>query len=104
MASRWWVFIGCACICTGVLLPIGIIILVFYFIDYIFGTKRDTPLVNTGTQYIDNHYTQNIGEAKFNTFNQTGDDKTDPDDEEMQTFNNSKPMDYMDYETREDNK
>ena len=104
MASRWWVFIGCACICTGVLLPIGIIILVFYFIDYIFGTKRDTPLVNTGTQYIDNHYTQNIGEAKFNTFNQTGDDKTDPDDEEMQTFNKSKPMDYMDYETREDNK
>jgi len=104
LASRWWVFIGCACICTGVLLPIGIIILVFYFIDYIFGTKRDTPLVNTGTQYIDNHYTQNIGEAKFNTFNQTGDDKTDPDDEEMQTFNNSKPMDYMDYETREDNK
>jgi len=104
LASRWWVFIGCACICTGVLLPIGIIILVFYFIDYIFGTKRDTPLVNTGTQYIDNHYTQNIGEAKFNTFNQTGDDKTDPDDEEMQTFNKSKPMDYMDYETREDNK
>jgi hypothetical protein len=102
LASRWWVFIGCACICTGFLLPVGIIILVFYFIDLIW--NRDTPLVNTGTQYIDNHYTQNIGEAKFNTFNQTGDDKTDPDDEEMQTFNNSKPMDYMDYETREDNK
>ncbi len=59
----------------------------FYFIDLIW--NRDTPLVNTGTQYIDNHYTQNIGEAKFNTFNQTGDDKTDPDDEEMQTFNKS---------------
>ena len=102
MASRWWVFIGCACICTGFLLPVGIIILVFYFIDLIW--NRDTPLVNTGTQYIDNHYTHNIGEAKFNTFNQTGDDKTDPDDEEMQTFNKSKPMDYMDYETREDNK
>ncbi len=102
MASRWWIFIGCACICSGILLPVGIIILVFYFIDYIF--KRDTPLVNTGTQYIDNHYTQNIGEAKFNTFNQTGDDKTDPDDEEMQTFNKSKPMEYMDDKTREDNK
>ena len=102
MASRWCVFIGCACICTGFLLPVGIIILVFYFIDYIF--NRDTPLVNTGKQYIDNHYTQNIGEAKFNTFYQSGDDKTDPDDEEMQTFNKSKPMDYMDYETREDNK
>ena len=102
MASRWWVFIGCACICTGFLLPIGIIILVFYFIDLIW--NRDTPLINTGKQYIDNHYTQNIGEAKFNTFNQTGDDKTDPEDEEMQTFNKSKPMDYMDYETREDNK
>ena len=102
MASRWWIFIGCACICSGILLPVGIIILVFYFIDYIF--KRDTPLVNTGTQYIDNHYTQNIGEAKFNTFNQTGDDKTDPDDEERQTFNKSKPMEYMDDKTREDNK
>tara|TARA_R100000908_G_C3681285_1_gene99758 strand:- start:87 stop:395 length:309 start_codon:yes stop_codon:yes gene_type:complete len=102
LASRWWIFIGCACICSGILLPVGIIILVFYFIDYIF--KRDTPLVNTGTQYIDNHYTQNIGEAKFNTFNQTGDDKTDPDDEEMQTFNKSKPMEYMDDKTREDNK
>ena len=55
-------------------------------------------------RYIDNHYTQNIGEAKFNTFNQTGDDKTDPDDEEMQTFNKSKPMEYMDDKTREDNK
>ena len=102
MASRWWVFIGCACICTGFLLPIGIIILVFYFIDLIW--NRDTPLINTGKQYIDNHYTQNIGEAKFNTFNQTGDDKTDPEDEEMQTFNKSKPMDYMDYETRDENK
>ena len=104
MASRWWIFIGTALCCSGILLPLGIIILVWWFIDYVFGTKRDTPLVNTGTQYIDNHYTQNIGEAKFNTFNQTGDDKTDPDDEEMQTFNKSKPMDYMDYETREDNK
>ncbi len=104
MASRWWIFIGTALCCSGILLPLGIIILVWWFIDYIFGTKRDTPLVNTGTQYIDNHYTQNIGDAKFNYFDQSGGAPIKHDDEEMQTFNKSKPMDYMDYETREDNK
>ena len=103
MASRWWLFIGCACICTGFLLPIGIIILVFWFIDLIW--NRDTPLINTGKQYIDNYYTQNID--KFNYFDQN-DTKKENKKEEKQTFNKginkNKPMDYMDYETREDNK
>ena len=46
MASNWWLFIGTALCCSGFLLPIGIIILVWWFIDYIF--NRDTPLVRTG--------------------------------------------------------
>ena len=86
MASRWLVFIG-AILCFTPFFPIGICLIAWYFIDLIF--KKGS--INTGTQYIDNHYTQNIGEAKF----YTGDDKKDEIKEE--------PMDYMNDKKREEN-
>ena len=67
--------------------------------------SKDTPLINTGKQYIDNHYTQNID--KFNYFDQKGTEEEDKK-EEKQTFNKgankNKPMDFMDYKTRDENK
>ena len=88
MASRWWVFIGCACICTGFLLPVGIIILVFYFIDYIF--NRDTPLVSSGKQYNDNTY-------NINNLNIHSDGKDHSDENDYDT-----PIDHMSKDTREE--
>ena len=103
MASRWWIFIACACICSGFLLPVGIVIMVWYIIDLIM--SKDTPLINTGKQYIDNHYTQNID--KYNYFDQKQTEEENKK-EEKQTFNKgankNKPMDFMDYKTRDENK
>ena len=97
MASKWWIFVGCACICTGFLLPLGIIILVFYFIEAIFRNGG----VNTGTQYIDNHYNNHQYIDKFNYFDQNDDDD---DDDETQTFNKgNRNIEFMDYKTREEN-
>ena len=56
MASRWWVFIG-AILCFTPLFPIGICLIAYYIIDLLFKNGG----INTGRQYIDNHYTQNIG-------------------------------------------
>ena len=55
LASKWWLFIGCALICSGFLLPIGVIILIWYFADFIFNKGG----INTGTQYIVNLNVQN---------------------------------------------
>ena len=86
MASKWWVFIG-TILCFTPLFPIGICLIAYYIIDLLFKNGG----INTGRQYIDNHYTQNIGEAKFFS----GDDKKDEIKEE--------PMDYMNHKTREEN-
>ena len=90
MASRWWIFIGTALCCSGVLLPIGIIILVWWFLDYIF--NRDTPIVSTGNHYTDNTY--NINNLNVHS---DGKDHSDEDDHET-------PMDYMSKDTRENMK
>ena len=55
LASKWWLFIGCALICSGFLLPIGVIILIWYFADFIFNKGG----INTGNQYIVNLNVQN---------------------------------------------
>ena len=88
MASRWWIFIGTALCCTGVLLPIGIIILVWWFIDYIF--NRDTPLVSSGKQYNDNTY-------NINNLNVHSDGKDHSDENDTVT-----PIDHMSKDTREE--
>ena len=88
MVSRWWIFIGTALCCTGVLLPIGIIILVWWFIDYIF--NRDTPLVSSGKQYNDNTY-------NINNLNVHSDGKDHSDEDDYDT-----PMDHMSKDTREE--
>ena len=88
MASNWWLFIGTALCCSGFLLPIGIIILVWWFIDYIF--NRDTPLVRTGNQYNDNTY--NINNLNIHS---DGKDHSDQDDYDT-------PMDHMTKESREE--
>ena len=90
MASRWWIFIGTALCCSGVLLPIGIIILVWWFLDYIF--NRDTPIVSTGKHYTDNTY--NINNLNVHS---DGKDHSDEDDRDI-------PMDYMSKDTRENMK
>tara|TARA_Y100000817_G_scaffold179709_1_gene140471 strand:- start:458 stop:667 length:210 start_codon:yes stop_codon:yes gene_type:complete len=33
--SKWWLVIGCVFLCSGFLLPLGIVILVWYFINSI---------------------------------------------------------------------
>ena len=85
MASRWWIFIGTAFCCSGFLLPVGIIILVWWFIDYIFKSGG----VNTGKQYVDNTY--NI--ANVNICSDTKDFGKDDFDTQM---------DYMSKESREE--
>tara|TARA_Y100000817_G_scaffold269628_1_gene227296 strand:- start:639 stop:911 length:273 start_codon:yes stop_codon:yes gene_type:complete len=88
LASNWWLFIGTALCCSGFLLPIGIIILVWWFIDYIF--NRDTPLVRTGNQYNDNTY-------NINNLNVHSDGKDHSDEDDYDT-----PMDHMTKDTREE--
>ena len=53
--SKWWLFIGTALVCSGFLLPLGVIILVWWFIDYIFKSGG----VNTGSQHVENTYNIN---------------------------------------------
>ena len=55
MASKWWLFIGCALICSGFLLPIGVIILIWYFVDFIFNKGG----INTGNKSLVNFNAQN---------------------------------------------
>ena len=85
MMSRWWLFWGAAFCCSGFLLPLGVIILVWYFIDYIFQSGG----VNTGRQYIDNTY--NIANVNI----RPGPDVSDKDDFDT-------PMDHMTKESREE--
>ena len=83
MTSRWWLFIGTAFCCSGFLLPVGVIILVWWFIDYIFKGGG----VNTGRQYIDNTY--NIANVNI----RPGPEVSDKDDFDT-------PIDYMSKKSR----
>ena len=85
MTSRWWLFIGTAFCCSGFLLQVGVIMLVWWFIDYIFKNGG----VNTGKQYIDNTY--NINNVNI----RPGPDVSDKDDFDT-------PMDHMSKESREE--
>ena len=85
MASSWWLFIGTAFVCSGFLLPLGVIILVWYFIDYIFQSGG----INTGKQYIDNTY--NIANVNV---------RPEPDVSDKDDFDT--PMDHMTKESREE--
>ena len=87
MMSRWWLFWGTAFCFSGFLLPLGAVILVWYFIDYIFKSGG----INTGKQYIDNTY--NIANVNI----RPGPDVSDKDDFDM-------PMDYMTKKSREEMK
>ena len=62
MASKWWLFIGCALICSGFLLPIGVIILIWYFFDFIFNKDG----ISTGNQCIVNLDEQNNSDIQIN--------------------------------------
>ena len=55
MASKWWLFIGCALVCSGFLLPIGVIILIWYFVDFIFNKDG----ISTGNKSLVNSNAQN---------------------------------------------
>ena len=83
--SKWWLFIGTALVCSGFLLPLGVIILVWWFIDYIFKSGG----VNTGSQYINNNY--NINNVNI----RPGPDVSDKDDFDT-------PMDYISKDAREE--
>ena len=65
-------------------MPLGVIMLVWYFIDLIF--KKGA--INTGTQYIDNIYNINNLNVNSNSGNDTDDFDT--------------PMDHMSKESREE--
>ena len=85
MTSRWWLFIGTAFCCSGFLLPVGVIILVWWFIDYIFKSGG----VNTGRQYIDNTY--NIANVNI---------RPGPDVSVIDDF--VTPIDYMSKKSRDE--
>ena len=85
--SKWWLFWGTAFCCSGFLLPLGVIILVWYFIDYIFQSGG----INTGKQYIDNTY--NI--ANVNVVS----DSKDSGEDDFET-----PIDHMSKDVREEMK
>jgi len=82
--SNWLLFIGFVLVCSGFLMPLGVIMLVWYFIDLIF--KKGA--INTGTQYIDNIYNINNLNVNSNSGNDTDDFDT--------------PMDHMSKESREE--
>ena len=84
MTSKWWLFWGTAFCCSGFLLPVGVIMLVWWFIDYIFKSGG----INTGRQYIDNTY--NIANVNI----RSGSDVPDKDDKDT-------PMDYITKKERE---
>jgi len=83
--SKWWLFIGTALVCSGFLLPLGVIILVWWFIDYIFKSGG----VNTGSQYINNNY--NINNVNI---------RPSPDVSDKDDFDT--PMDYISKDAREE--
>ena len=83
--SKWWFFIGTALVCSGFLLPLGVIILVWWFIDYIFKSGG----VNTGSQYIDNTY--NVNNVNI---------RPSPDVSDKDDFDT--PMDYISKDAREE--
>ena len=85
MTSRWWLFIGTAFCCSGFLLPVGVIILVWWFIDYIFRSGG----INTGKQYIDNTY--NIANVNI---------RPEPNVSNKDDFDT--PIDHMSKEAREE--
>lgn len=88
MASNWWLFIGTAMVCSGILLPVGVILLVWWFIDYLAG--KNSPIISTGKQYIDNTF--NINNVNIHT---DGKDHSDEDDVDT-------PIDHMSKDTREE--
>ena len=87
MASRWWLFIGCFLICSGIGTPAGIIILVIYFYEDIRKHFRFS-------QYNDNTYNNTYN---VNNLNVHSDDKDHSEDDDFDT-----PMDHMSKDTRED--
>ena len=82
--NNWFLFIGVIFVCSGFLMPLGVIMLVWYFIDLIF--KKGA--INTGTQYNDNTY--NINNLNVNS--NSGHDKDDFDT----------PMEHMSKDVREE--
>ena len=62
LASKWWLFIGCALVCSGFLQPIGVIILIWYFVDFIFNKDG----ISTGNQCIVNLDEQNNSDIQIN--------------------------------------
>tara|TARA_Y100000590_G_C15106701_1_gene783339 strand:+ start:144 stop:416 length:273 start_codon:yes stop_codon:yes gene_type:complete len=88
LASNWWLFIGTALCCSGFLLPVGIILLVWWFIDYL--SARNSPIINTGKQYIENTF-------NINNVNIHSDGKDHSSDDDYDT-----PMDHMSRDTKED--
>ena len=82
--NNCFLFIGVIFVCSGFLMPLGVIMLVWYFIDLIF--KKGA--INTGTQYIDNTYNIN----NLNVSSDSGDDKDDFDT----------PMEHMSKDVREE--
>ena len=85
MTSRWWLFIGTAFCGSGFLLPVGVSILVWWFIDYIFKSGG----VNTGRQYIDNTY--NIANVNIR-----------PGPEVSDKYDFDTPIDYMSKKSRDE--
>ena len=85
MRSMWWLFLGTAFVCSGFLLPIGVIILVWWFVDYIFRSGG----INTGRQYIDNTY--NIANVNI---------CSNPKEHKKDDF--ATPIDYISKQSREE--
>ena len=84
MASAWWVFIG-TILCFTPLLPLGIILVAWYFIDLIF---RNGGVNVSQKTYNDNTF--NINNLNVNT--DSGDDEDDFDT----------PMDHISKTAREE--
>ena len=82
--SNWLLFIGFVLVCSGFLMPLGVIMFVWYFIDLIF--KKGA--INTGTQYVDNTY--NINNLNVNSDSGNGRDDFDT------------PMEHMSKDVREE--
>ena len=73
---------------------VGICLIAWYVIDLLF--RNGSTLVNTGTQYIDNHYTQNIENMNVNT---SDDDNNNNNEKDKKEYHKK----YMSLETREEN-
>ena len=84
MASAWWVFIG-SILCFTPLLPLGICLIAWYFIDLIF---RNGGVNVSQKTYNDNTF--NINNLNVNT--DSGDDEDDFDT----------PMDHISKTAREE--